>query len=50
VPVDLGSLRLELDEGPQSVQVDGSEPQTEPVRPLRSNTQRFGGTPRRFGT
>jgi hypothetical protein len=41
VPVDLGSLRLELDEGPQSVQVDGSEPQTEPVRPLRSNTQRF---------
>jgi transcriptional regulator with XRE-family HTH domain len=41
VPVDLGSLRLELDEGPQTVQVDGSEPQTERVRPLRSNNRRF---------
>lgn len=34
-PVELHALRLTLDEGPQQVVVDGSEPETLPVRPLR---------------
>ncbi|WP_157172076.1 helix-turn-helix domain-containing protein [Nocardia higoensis] len=34
-PVDLDSLRLGLDEGPQAVEVTGAEKQTELVRPLR---------------
>lgn len=35
-PVDLSALTLELDESPQDVAVDGAEPETLAVRPLRS--------------
>ncbi|MGQ0773815.1 MAG: helix-turn-helix transcriptional regulator [Pseudonocardiales bacterium] len=34
-PVELSSLRLHLDEGPQTLQVNGSEPESEAIRPLR---------------
>ncbi len=40
-PVDLGSLRLRLHEGPQSLQVGGTEPQTSAVRPLRTADAAF---------
>lgn len=40
-PVELGALGLRLDEGPQAVAVDGSEPESEPTRPLRTSGTRF---------
>lgn len=40
-PLELGSLTLRLDEGPQTVQVDGSEPASEATRPLRTAGLRF---------
>ncbi|MGH2869338.1 MAG: helix-turn-helix domain-containing protein [Solirubrobacteraceae bacterium] len=40
-PIELGSLVLRLDEGPQSVGVDGSEPESEATRPLRTAGARF---------
>ena len=40
-PVELSSVGLVLDEGPQTVEVDGSEPESEPVRPLRTAGERF---------
>ncbi|MGH4013256.1 MAG: helix-turn-helix transcriptional regulator [Pseudonocardiaceae bacterium] len=40
-PVELGSLALRLDEGPQTVEVDGSEPESESTRPLRTAGLRF---------
>ena len=40
-PVELGSLALELDEGPQRVVVDGSEPEAAALLPLRSPGRRF---------
>lgn len=40
-PVELGSLALRLDEGPQAVEVDGSEPASEGTRPLRTAGVRF---------
>jgi len=40
-PVELGSLALRLDEGPQTVEVDGTEPESELTRPLRTTEFRF---------
>jgi len=40
-PVELGSLALRLDEGPQTVGVDGSEPESAATRPLRTAGLRF---------
>jgi hypothetical protein len=40
-PIDLGTVELALDEGPQTVEVDGSEPESESVRPLRTANVRF---------
>lgn len=40
-PIELGSLTLQLAEGPQTVAVDGSEPESAPARPLRTAGQRF---------
>lgn len=40
-PVELGSLALRLDEGPQTAEVDGSEPESEATRPLRTAGARF---------
>ena len=40
-PVELGSLALRLDEEPQTVVVDGSEPESEGTRPLRTAGARF---------
>ncbi|MGH3911897.1 MAG: helix-turn-helix domain-containing protein, partial [Pseudonocardiaceae bacterium] len=40
-PLELGSLVLRLDEGPQTVGVDGSEPESEATRPLRTAGLRF---------
>ncbi|MGH3930627.1 MAG: helix-turn-helix domain-containing protein, partial [Pseudonocardiaceae bacterium] len=40
-PVELGSLALRLDETPQTVGVDGSEPESEATRPLRTAGLRF---------
>ncbi|MGH3889047.1 MAG: helix-turn-helix domain-containing protein [Pseudonocardiaceae bacterium] len=41
-PLELGSLALRLDEGPQTVVVDGSEPESEATRPLCTAGLRFG--------
>ncbi|MGQ0778423.1 MAG: helix-turn-helix domain-containing protein [Pseudonocardiales bacterium] len=41
VPVELDSLALRLDEGPQTTVVDGSEPESELIRPLRTAGVRF---------
>ncbi|MGI8797837.1 MAG: helix-turn-helix domain-containing protein [Pseudonocardia sp.] len=35
-PLELGALQLELDEGPQTVLVDGTEAESRAVRPLRT--------------
>lgn len=40
-PVELGSLVLRLDEGPQATAVDGSEPESAATRPLRTAERRF---------
>ncbi|MGH3913140.1 MAG: helix-turn-helix domain-containing protein [Pseudonocardiaceae bacterium] len=40
-PVELASLTLRLDERPQTVGVNGSEPESEAVRPLRTAGVRF---------
>ncbi|MGQ0778427.1 MAG: helix-turn-helix domain-containing protein [Pseudonocardiales bacterium] len=40
-PVELGSLALRLDEGPQTVAVNGTEPESELTRPLRTAELRF---------
>lgn len=40
-PVDLDSIRLDLDEGPRLAEVSGAEPETEPVRPLRVPARSF---------
>ncbi|MGQ0778096.1 MAG: helix-turn-helix domain-containing protein [Pseudonocardiales bacterium] len=40
-PLELGSLALRLDEGPQTVVVDGSEPESAATRPLRTTGMRF---------
>ncbi|MGQ0778463.1 MAG: helix-turn-helix domain-containing protein [Pseudonocardiales bacterium] len=40
-PVELSSLALRLDEGAQIVVVDGSEPESQAVRPLRTAGMRF---------
>lgn len=40
-PLELGSLVLRLDEGPQTVGVDGSEPESAATRPLRTTGIRF---------
>jgi len=40
-PIELGSVSLVLDENPQTVGVDGSEQESEPVRPLRTARKRF---------
>lgn len=40
-PIELGAVDLALDEGPQTVEVDGSETESEPVRPLRTADARF---------
>ncbi|MGH3931475.1 MAG: helix-turn-helix domain-containing protein, partial [Pseudonocardiaceae bacterium] len=40
-PVELGAVGLRLDEGPQTVVVDGSEPESEATRPLRTAELRF---------
>ncbi|MGH3913981.1 MAG: helix-turn-helix domain-containing protein, partial [Pseudonocardiaceae bacterium] len=40
-PMELGSLVLRLDETPQTVGVDGSEPESEATRPLRTAELRF---------
>ena len=40
-PLELGSLALRLDEAPQTVAVDGSEPESEATRPLRTAGLRF---------
>jgi hypothetical protein len=37
----LGLLQLVLDENPQTVAVDGKEPETTPVRPLRASDARY---------
>lgn len=39
--VELGIIGLELDERPQVAAVDGSEPESSPIRPLRSAGVRF---------
>jgi transcriptional regulator with XRE-family HTH domain len=40
-PVELRSLALDLDESPHAITVNGSEPQSARVRPLRSTGVRF---------
>ncbi|MGH3926954.1 MAG: hypothetical protein ACRDTT_29485, partial [Pseudonocardiaceae bacterium] len=40
-PVELGSVVLRFDEGPQTVGVDGSEPECAATRPLRTAGLRF---------
>ncbi|MDQ4039760.1 MAG: helix-turn-helix domain-containing protein [Actinomycetota bacterium] len=40
-PIELGTIGLELDERPQVAAVDGSEPESSPIRPLRSVGVRF---------
>jgi hypothetical protein len=40
-PVDLGAVDLVLDEEPQRVELDGSEPKSQAVRPLRAPGIRF---------
>lgn len=40
-PVELGSLTVRLDEGPQTAEVDGSEPESEATRPLCTAGLRF---------
>jgi transcriptional regulator with XRE-family HTH domain len=40
-PIELDSIRLELDESPQTVEVDGTEPESEPMRPLRTTGVRY---------
>lgn len=40
-PIELGSLALHLDEGPQTAEVRGSEPESAATRPLRAAGQRF---------
>ncbi|MGH3922472.1 MAG: hypothetical protein ACRDTT_06320, partial [Pseudonocardiaceae bacterium] len=40
-PVELASLTLLLDEGTQAVGINGSEPESEAVRPLRTVGARF---------
>ncbi|MGH3921497.1 MAG: helix-turn-helix domain-containing protein [Pseudonocardiaceae bacterium] len=40
-PVELDSLALRLDETPQTAEVDGSEPESEATRPLRTAGLRF---------
>lgn len=40
-PVELGSLALHLDEGPQTAEVDGTEPEAAATRPLRTAGLRF---------
>jgi len=40
-PVELGSLALRLDEEPQTVEVNGTEPESELTRPLRTAGLRF---------
>lgn len=40
-PIELESLRLALDEEPQSVALDGSESASQPVRPLHSDWTHF---------
>ena len=40
-PVELGSLALQLDERPLTAEIDGSEPESERVRPLRTAELRF---------
>ncbi|MGH3911903.1 MAG: helix-turn-helix domain-containing protein [Pseudonocardiaceae bacterium] len=40
-PIELGSLALGLDEGSQTAEVDGSEPESEATRPLRIAGVRF---------
>jgi transcriptional regulator with XRE-family HTH domain len=40
-PLDLDSLGLHLDERPQRILIDGTEPESESVRPLRTKTERF---------
>ena len=34
-PIDLRSVALDLDEGPQDAEVDGTEPESAETRPLR---------------
>ncbi len=41
-PVDLSSLGLRLDDCQRAALIDGTEPQTEGVRPLRTVEHRFG--------
>ncbi|MFI5499109.1 helix-turn-helix domain-containing protein [Nocardia asteroides] len=41
IPVDLNAVQLELDEGPQTVELTGTEQETETVRPLRAPTVGF---------
>jgi len=40
-PIELRSIALTLDEGPQSAAVTGSEPESEVTRPLRTGDARF---------
>lgn len=40
-PIELGSLTLHLDEGTQTADVKGSEPESASTRPLRNAGQRF---------
>jgi transcriptional regulator with XRE-family HTH domain len=40
-PVELDSIQLGLDERPQTVEVDGTEPESEPMRPLRTTGVRY---------
>lgn len=40
-PIDLRSLKFELDEGPQTTALTGREETTASVRPMRTSTQRF---------
>jgi len=41
-PVELGSLMLRLDEGPQTAEVDGAEPESAATRPLCGAGLRYG--------
>ncbi|MGQ0778097.1 MAG: helix-turn-helix domain-containing protein [Pseudonocardiales bacterium] len=41
-PLELGSLALRLDEGPQTAEVNGSEPESEATRPPHTAGLRFG--------
>ncbi|MGH3911904.1 MAG: helix-turn-helix domain-containing protein [Pseudonocardiaceae bacterium] len=40
-PMELGALALQLDEGPQTMEVTGTEPESELTRPLRTAGLRF---------